>query len=314
MNCKTEKKSAALTYLIISTIMMVASANAAFAGEQNPASYVNPFIGSAAHGHTYPGATVPFGLVQLGPDTGTSGWDWCSGYHDSSRSIMGFSHTHLSGTGCGDLGDILFIPALGVVAASGEQQSGGNNHSPSENVPFSAPFSKKNESASAGYYKVKLDRDGGILVELTASERVGMHRYTFPKSTCANILVDLTHGISDKPIALSLNIVGDHTITGLRRSKGWAEDQYVYFIAEFSQPFKTFGTIADNDASINNNRQTEGKKLRGYLTFDTTGGKPIIAKVALSTTSIDGARRNLAAEVKDWDFDRVKESAEKKMG
>jgi predicted alpha-1,2-mannosidase len=304
-------------------VSILASCGSAIADEKNPNNLVNPFIGTGGHGHTYPGASVPFGMVQLSPDTGTRGWDWCSGYNYSDQSIMGFSHTHLSGTGCGDLGDILFAPTVGPIEETLIDTPAGNaasKNSASSNAdtadgkstdkpPYSSRFLHANETASPGYYSVKLDRDGGILVELTATPRTGMHRYTFPTSDKANIIIDMTHGISDEPIDLQLNFVGNKKITGLRRSKGWAQDQYVYFVAEFSQPFSDFGSIVNDDKAPTHNREAQGKKLRGYVTFKARDKEPILARVALSTTSIDGAELNLQKEASTWKFDDVKQAA-----
>ncbi len=321
-------------------ILLFASVGEALAKNIDVGLYVDPFIGTAAHGHTYPGATVPFGMVQVSPDTGVKGWDWCSGYNAGDDTIFGFSHTHLSGTGCGDLGDILLAPTVGEINLP-------NAKMPESKPFYASTFFHRNEKASPGYYGVKLERDGGISVELTATERVGMHRYIFPKTDKANIIIDLTHGISDQPTDLVLNIVGDHKLTGLRRSKGWAQDQYVYFAAEFSKPFTTFGTVVNDEGSLKadslkeNSRQNvsaegsvltadknpdtekkssieqlqplcreaKGLSVKGYVTFNASDGKPIIAKVGLSTTSIEAAENNLAGEVPSWNFDETRKMA-----
>ncbi|HEU5459959.1 MAG TPA: hypothetical protein VFU83_05660, partial [Pyrinomonadaceae bacterium] len=235
--------------------------------------YVNPFIGTAGHGHTFPGAIVPFGMVQLSPDTRLTGWDGCSGYHYSDSIVYGFSHTHLSGTGISDYGDILLLPSVG------RAQKG-----------YTARFQHKNETASPGYYSVKLD-DDNILVELTATTRVGMHRYTFPSTNEADIVLDLKH--RDEVIDSGLTINGDKTVAGWRRSKAWAKDQIVYFALEFSQPFTTF----------------ERDGLKTYFRFDARSGKPVLVKVGISAVDIDGALKNLRAELDHWDFDRVRSDA-----
>ncbi|HET6992994.1 MAG TPA: glycoside hydrolase family 92 protein, partial [Bacteroidia bacterium] len=181
------------------------------------AKYVDPMIGTAGHGHTFPGATAPFGMVQLSPDTRVDGsWDGCSGYHYSDSVIYGFSHTHLSGTGCSDYGDILFMP--------------GNTYPMFDNDPekkynYTSTFSHKNEHAEAGYYSVVLDKSK-VKVELTASPRVGVHRYTFPTNDSNWIILDLKH--RDEVIASEINIINDHTIQGFRESKAWANDQKLY--------------------------------------------------------------------------------------
>jgi putative alpha-1,2-mannosidase len=263
--------------------------------------YVNPFIGTGGHGHTYPGATVPFGMVQLSPDTFNHGWDWCSGYHWSDGSILGFSHTHLSGTGCGDLGDILFAPTTGAV-----NLVPGTREEPEKG--YRSRFSHADEKASPGYYSVLL-KTYDIKAELTATQRVGFHRYTFPKTKEANIIIDLVHGIDDKPIELKMDIVDDQTITGMRRSKGWAQDQYVFFAAKFSKPFKSYGTTEDETNPQRGTRSSHGTRTKGWITFDTEDGKPILAKVALSTANVEGALKNLSAEIPDWNFNGIKDKA-----
>src|SRR5262249_39636603 len=239
--------------------------------QQDLTRYVNPFIGTGGHGHTFPGAIVPFGMVQLSPDTRLTGWDGCSGYHYSDSAIYGFSHTHLSGTGISDSGEILFLPTVDV-------------HSQT------ARFQHRNESASPGYYSVKLD-DGNILVELTATARTGMHRYTFPSTQSANIILDLAH--RDKVLDSGLRVTGANTLVGWRRSQAWAKDQIVYFAVEFSQPFTSF---------------TE-QNLKANFRFDARRGAPLLVKVAISSVDIEGALKNLAAELNHWDFDKVRADA-----
>ncbi|MDY6985424.1 MAG: GH92 family glycosyl hydrolase [Candidatus Thermoplasmatota archaeon] len=257
------------------------------------AGYVNPFIGTDAHGHTFPGATVPFGMVQLSPDTGTEGWDWCSGYHYSDSSIMGFSHTHLSGTGCADYGDILIMPAVGELGIKGDSS-------------YRSSFSHDSEEASPGYYSVMLE-DYKVKAELTATERTGIHRYTFPESEEAHILLDLSHGIGDRTTDACIKIVGDSTIEGYRRSSGW-NDHRVYFFAQFSKPFSSYGTW--NGESINEGRGEEtGEDIGCFVNYDTKNRESIVIKVGISYTGIDGAGKNLEEEAKGWDFDNYREKA-----
>lgn len=240
------------------------------------ADYVNPFIGTDAHGHTYPGATTPFGMVQLSPDTGVDGWDWCSGYHSSDSSIMGFSHTHLSGTGGGDLGDILFMPSAGdIVFEMGTKEN--------PDAGFRSRFNHSSEKGSAGYYAVRLD-DHNIGVELSATPRTGLHRYTFDGNTKnPNVIIDLRHGIQDRINSAYINKVDERTVEGWRRSNGWADDHTVFFRAEFTQP------IADMVID------SVGKNVVAAVIFkdgvDTVG-----VQVAISAVSLDGARKNLEAE------------------
>ncbi|HEV8186748.1 MAG TPA: GH92 family glycosyl hydrolase [Pyrinomonadaceae bacterium] len=253
--------------------------------------YVNPFIGTGGHGHTFPGAIVPFGMVQLSPDTRLTGWDGCSGYHYSDSKIYGFSHTHLSGTGISDYGDILLMPTI----------NGIDMLTP---LKYASRFQHRNETASPGYYSVKLD-DDKVFVELTATARVGMHRYTFPATTEAHVVLDLDH--RDDVIDSSFKIIDDTRIVGWRRSKAWAKDQIVYFALEFSQPFTGSGSIFHEF----NKEFTEffGPDLKAYFTFDTRSGRPLLVKVGISSVDVEGAQQNLRAEINDWDFDKVKADA-----
>jgi predicted alpha-1,2-mannosidase len=258
--------------------------------------YVNPFIGTGGHGHTFPGATMPFGMVQLSPDTRLDNWDGSSGYHYSDDVIYGFSHTHLSGTGIPDYCDILFMPTIAPAAFDARAGEKGKNG-------YASKFSHANEKAEPGYYSVKLD-DDNILAEMTATSRVGLHRYTFPENDRAAILMDLTW--RDKVLDSEFKIVKNaKRIEGFRRSSSWAKDQVVYFVAEFSKPFyySFHNSIAGKGA--------DGKDLsqKLQLHFKTTAGEQIMLKVALSPVSIEGARKNLAAELPGWDFDKVRARA-----
>ena len=194
----------------------------AFGFAQDFAKHVNPFIGTGGHGHTFPGATVPYGMVQLSPDTRIDGsWDGCGGYHYSDNLIYGFSHTHLNGTGVSDYGDIMLMPTMGEPSF--------------DNKVYSSTFSHANEKASAGFYSVKLDKHN-IDVRLTTSTRVGFHEYTFNKSGKANIILDLRH--RDKLLEGRIRLINDRTIEVLRRSEAWARDQYVYARIEFNVSIK----------------------------------------------------------------------------
>ncbi|QQS39903.1 MAG: GH92 family glycosyl hydrolase [Acidobacteriota bacterium] len=284
----------------------------------DPARWVNPFIGTGGHGHTFPGATMPFGMVQLSPDTRIDNWDGSSGYHYSDDIIYGFSHTHLSGTGIPDYCDILFAPYISdgyFWEASPDDTKKG----------FASKFSHDNEKAEPGYYSVKLD-DEDILAEMTATERVGFHRYTFPKGTEeAKIALDLRW--RDEVLDSGLKIVGDRRVEGFRRSRSWAKDQIVYFSAEFSMPFvdKTvLDRVTQDDVDViywtidpdSIGNELEGKDLISNFTFDLTeytfppsDNKPLLLKVGISAVSIEGARKNLEAEVPHWDFDKVRKDA-----
>jgi len=265
--------------------------------QKSPADYVNTFIGTGGHGHTYPGATLPFGMVQLSPDTRLEGWDGCSGYHYSDEYIYGFSHTHLNGTGVPDLCDILFMPTTGEC-----RWNNGYDNQPG----YRSRFSHSNESAEPGYYKVQLD-DYSVTAELTATTRAGMHRYSFPASGEANIMLDLFH--RDEVLESSLRIVSDTEIEGLRRSRSWAENQYVYFVAKFSKPFESY-EVAVDDISRKNIKSIDNKKnIKACFRFQTSSGEKILVKVGISAVSIDGARKNLQQEMPAWDFDKVRQDA-----
>jgi putative alpha-1,2-mannosidase len=253
------------------------------------AALVDPFIGTGGHGHTYPGAVVPFGMVQLSPDTRLTGWDGCSGYYYTDTLVYGFSHTHLSGTGVADYCDVLFMPT------TGEPQF--------KNTDYLSSFKKANESASPGYYKTKLDKYN-IDVELTATMRVGVHRYSYPNTPQANIIIDLQH--RDEVLDSWIEMVNDHEIRGFRRSKGWALDQSVYFYARFSKPFKTYG-IANDDQLQAGKARVQGKNIKMFVQFDNPG--EVISEVGISSVSAEGALNNLNTETPDFDFKKIQKDA-----
>ncbi len=259
-------------------------------------AFVNQFIGTGGHGHTFPGATMPFGMVQLSPDTRIDNWDGSSGYHYSDDIIYGFSHTHLSGTGIPDGCDILFMPELDgpmFFRWPGEGSTTGTG----------SKFSHTNEKAEPGYYSVRLD--DGILAELTATDRVGFHRYTFPKSETPFVNITLNLKWRDKALDTQITEVGSSRIEGFRRSSSWAKDQTVYFVAEFSKPFKAISAYTHAG-------KEELEHLRKYkrgLSFDSPNGTQVLVKVAISPVSIEGARKNLEAELPHWDFEKVRADA-----
>jgi predicted alpha-1,2-mannosidase len=244
---------------------------------------------------------MPFGMVQLSPDTRLTGWDGCSGYHYSDDIIYGFSHTHLSGTGISDYGDILLMPTVGAVylTALNGTQTGDTEKG------YASRFSHQNETARPGYYAVKLD-DDNIFVELTTTNRTGFHRYQFPKTDRANIILDLTH--RDKVLESYLRVVDNTHIEGFRRSEAWAKDQRVYFAAEFSRPFVE-SSVSLNDQVAAGISEAQGTNVKAFFRFSTLDGAPVLVKVALSAVSIEGARRNLAGELNHWDFEKVKDVA-----
>jgi len=265
--------------------------------QKMPADYVNPFIGTGGHGHAYPGATMPFGMVQLSPDTRLEGWDGCGGYHYDDSYIFGFSHTHLNGTGVPDLCDILFMPTTGET-----RWNNGSDGKPG----YGSRFRHSSEIAQPGYYKVALD-DYNIIAELTATTRAGMHCYTFPESGAANILVDLFH--RDEVLESSLKVISNTQIEGLRRSRSWAENQYVYFVAEFSKPFTTFDIAVDNLTQTGVKSVENKKNIKAVFHFTTKAGEQIFVKVGISAVSVDGARLNLNSEIPGWDFNKVRNDA-----
>ena len=250
--------------------------------------YVDPFIGTGGHGHTFPGATYPFGMIQVSPDTRLEGWDGCSAYHSSDDIIYGFSHTHLSGTGCSDYGDILVMPVIGEVGLS--------------DYDYASPFHQESEKASPGFYRVGLDKYD-IGVELTASKRAGFHRYTFPATTQPGIVLDLTH--RDKVIESGLKVVGDAEVEGYRFSTAWAKEQRLYFVIQFSKPFKSILIEASGEA-ITESTEASGEDIKAIFRFGPTGeGAQIKVKVGISAVSIEGARRNLESEIPGWNFEKT---------
>lgn len=261
-------------------------------------TYVDPFIGTGEHGHTYPGATMPFGMVQLSPDTRGPNWDGSSGYHYSDKTIMGFSHTHLSGTGSPEFCDVLFMPTVGNV----KLVVGDENNS---RTGYRSQFSHANEEALAGYYKVFLD-DYNVTAELTVTERTGLHKYTFPKSENSNIIIDLKH--RERIIESNIQIVNDSIISGLTRSTGWAADQHIYFYAKFSRPFKSYGIAIENKL-LEKVSEAEGKNIKAYVTFNTRKDEQILVKVGISAVSVEGARKNLESENSGWNFSKIKNKA-----
>lgn len=257
---------------------------------QHSEELVDPFIGTGGHGHTFPGATMPFGMVQLSPDTRLEGWDGCSGYHDSDSVIYGFSHTHLSGTGVSDYGDVLLMPM--------PQKAWDNKGA----LGYPSQFEKASEKAGAGWYEVELAK-GGIQVALTATERCGFHRYTFAQDS-AFLLIDLRH--RDPVLQSSLRRVGPSEVEGYRYSSAWARDQRIYFVAQFSAPI--LGAELRGD-SVQSDSVAAGKAVVGLLEFDARQSKQVLVKVGISAVSIAGARSNLTQEIPAWDFEGTKKAA-----
>ena len=258
--------------------------------------FVDPFIGSDYHGHVFVGANVPFGAVQLGPNNETQGWDWCSGYHYSDSILVGFAHTHLSGTGIGDLGDILFMPVSDEFVPDTISE-----------IPFAwkSSYSHETESAEPGFYFLHINRYN-INAELTATDRVGFHKYSFNDEGNSKIIIDLKYGTGwDLLTKGSITQVGKNTVQGFRFSKGWAADQRIYFYTEFSKDIAKFDTLATNE---------EKGIITAIITFEGNG--ELMAKTAISPVSENGAKNNLIAEIDTeiglWNFKAIKEMARTK--
>jgi len=303
-------------------ILMLSHIDASAQRVKNPFQYVNPLIGTQKMGHTYPGATVPFGSIQLSPDTdeqphnidgvyNKETYKYCAGYQYDDTSIVGFSHTHFSGTGHSDLGDFLIMPTTDDL-----QLEPGTKSDPS--TGFRSAFSHANESAEPAYYKVKLD-DHNILAEMTATTRVGFHQYTFPASENAHIILDLMYGIynhPDKNVWSYVRVVNDRTIVGFKQTTGWARTRTVYFAMEFSKPFTNYGFKNFANPTyvghvrrwdqFNNFPEMMGKQIRAYFDFKTGAGEKVKIKFAISPVSMSGAMANLKMEIPHWDFERVK--------
>ena len=260
--------------------------------QKDYSALVNPFIGTGGHGHTFPGASMPFGMMQLSPDTRGADWDGSSGYHYSDSVIYGFSHTHLSGTGIPDYCDVLFMPFTGDVKW--------------ESKDYRSTFSHKNEKASPGYYEVLLDK-GTIKAQLTTAVRSGMHQYTFPQNTKeGSVLVDLKW--RDEVLESWIEKVSDHEIKGLRRSKSWAQNQYLFFYIRFEKPIKKF-LVLDDDGKLENDFKAQGKNVKFVVQFDLANTKVVKAKVGISGVSAEGAMKNLDSEIKDWNFEKLRANA-----
>lgn len=310
-----------------------AAAGTSASAADGVSQYVDVFIGTGGHGHTYPGASMPFGMVQLSPDTNDAGWDACSGYHQADGSIMGFSHTHLSGTGASDMLDLLVMPAQGEVllqpggrglpdenyhsrfdaaAGAAAQLSPDNKAQPGSG--YRSRYERASEQARPGYYRVQLS-DHDILAELTATLRAGLHRYTFHKPGDGHLLIDFAHGFHDdatQPAKVSdaqLRVVGNDTLVGGRRVHQWANGRHIYFAMKLSRPFKSAVLYAEDAPVAGNAREAQGSHLKAALHIADAHSAPLLVKVGISAVDIDGALRNLEAEIADWDFERVNQAA-----
>lgn len=275
------------------SLLAILLAGLQLTAQQGNSRWVNPFIGTGGHGHTFPGATMPFGMMQLSPDTRLEGWDGCGGYHYSDDKIYGFSHTHLSGTGVPDYCDILFMPFTGDPEF--------------DNRKYASGFSHANEKASPGYYEVLLDKHN-IKAQLTTSYRSGMHQYSFPaKTESGGLLIDLKH--RDQVIDAYIEKVSDFEVKGYRRSKGWARDQQVYFYIRFERPISDMIMMGGEKDDKNKPYAASGKELKAALTFPLDASGKLRVKIGISGVSMDGARKNLDTEISSWNFDLVKNQA-----
>jgi len=314
-----------LLTVLFSAVTLIATAQTKH--KDNLVQYVKPIIGTQRMGHVYPGATVPFGMVQLSPETDTVGYElngkynpdvykYCAGYQYDDKTIVGFSHTHFSGTGHSDLGDFLIMPTVGELKLNpGTADKPGSG--------YRSGFSHANEVSEANYYKVKLD-ESNIIAEMTTSTRVGFHQYTFPKSNSAHIILDLMAGIynyPDKNVWIYLRQVNDSTVVGYRQTNGWARTRTLYFAMTFNRPFEQMGYrdfskrevyrgFWGKFSRLKNFPEIAGRQLKTWFDFKTTEGEKIKIKFALSPVSIDGALKNMRAEIPGWDFNKVKNAGQ----
>ncbi len=288
--------------LLISFFVMISNLFGCNANNNRmqPVDYVDPLIGSGGHGHVFVGANVPFGAVQIGPNNIYKGWDWCSGYHYSDSLIIGFSQLHLSGTGIGDLADVLIMPFTGDVRldkGTQEYPHGG----------YLSKFSHENEKVKPGYYSVRMDN--GVRVELAATERVGYHRYFFPEKQNAHIIIDLKEGINDRTTEASLVRIDEYTIIGRRFSSGWAKEQQVFFAIKSSIPIPELKLFDETKPVSKDNKDVTS--LKGLISF-TSSPDRIELKVGISPVSEKNALANIEKEIPDWNFDGVVASAREK--
>ena len=296
-------KSLSLVFLVVIAIATTSCKNSQAESKTTPklnlTKFVDPFIGTGGHGHTYPGATVPFGMLQVSPDNGISSWDWCSGYHYSDSIAIGFSHLHLSGTGIGDLADIRLMPINKKVDLAAEVKT-------REDVPYKSLYSHDQESASPGYYSVQL-KDFNIKAELTSSLRTGYHKYTFAKNDTQSVVIDLGFAINwDKTTASKISVIDNSTISGYRHSTGWAKNQKVFFVARFSKPIEKYELL--NDGTYKSEvTSVEGEKAFAQLFFNSENNNELLVKVAVSSVSEANALENLSKE--EISFETVKNEA-----
>ena len=301
--------------LVLVTLQLIGAVKSS-AEDFRLSDYIHPFVGSQGEGNTFPGPSAPFGMIQISPDTDTTNWNTDSGYEYTDPTILGFSLTHLSGTGCPDLGDFLFVPQVGSPAfVPGEKDHPENG--------YQSAFSHADESAAAGYYKVKLPKPG-VTVELTAGERAGILRFTFPASDEASILTDLTHVINGgrwRVAQSRVRIEDGSTVTGFHLVNGWAKERYLYFAARYSRPFDEAQIISNGkpvtyksyvNYRFRSRNEAAGTNLQFLAKFKTRADEVIQVKVAVSAVSAANALQNLDAEIRDWDFAKLRETTRTK--
>ena len=292
--------------MIIKKIMLAAAAVAMTSlvsctpaeqtAETDLLQYVDPFIGSGFHGHVFVGASVPFGMVQLGPNNIDKGWDWCSGYHYSDSICIGFSHTHLNGTGCGDMGDVMVMPMTEVNVKRGNQDDISSG--------YASYYRHETEEAHPDYYSVMLDRYD-IKAELTATARVGLHRYTFPQGKQAHILVNLKDGVGSIVTNSYIRQIDEYTIEGYRYTRGWSPMRKVYFVLQADKPIADL-SLYDDTVQVAAKSQLKARAVKGVLSFGEQ--QQVMVKVALSPVSCENAMANLKAEMSGFDFEHVRKA------
>ena len=282
-------------------LLLMAISTAGMAATGDYVKYVNPFIGTGGHGHTFPGPVVPHGMIQPSPDTRMLDWDSCSGYYYDDTTINGFSHTHLSGTGCCDYGDVLLMPTVG-------RQDYFSLGSKSQRMAYASSFSHRNEHAEPGYYSVLLDRYK-VKAELTATKRAAIHRYTFPESKNAGFILDFDYSLQQQTNKeMQIEVISNTEIRGRKKTMYWAFDQYINFYVKFSKPF-TYTMVTDSMALDKGGRKRPVAKV--LLHFSTKKGEVVLAKMGISSVDMQGAKMNLEAEIPGWDFNGVRASARK---
>ena len=278
--------------------MLLAACSTDVTVENDYTAYVNPFVGTGGHGHTFPGAVVPNGMIQPSPDTRIDGWDACSGYYYEDSLMNGFSHTHVSGTGCADYGDFLLMPTVGEQTVDPQDFT-------RQNLPYASAFSHAGETAEPGYYSVFLDRYG-VKAEMTSTKRAVLHRFTFPQTDKAGFIIDLDYSLQRQTnLDMQVEVVSDTEIRGSKLTEYWAFDQQASFYAKFSKPF-TYTILRDTLTDHNGKMQPRCKVL---LQFATQKDEPVMVKLGISAVDTEGARKNLEAEIPGWDFDGIRKAA-----